>query len=163
MKVSVNLACVCTGTEGTCKPLRRRSLDLIFDFKFANWLESYADTLELNVWTSSTVTKAIPDSSSKRWNVTVRRNGAERIFNVKHTIFATGFGGTIPNTPKIPGAVSLLACDKRMMPMYLCKGKVQGTDSTLSPIQASYRSRREEGCCSWRLYFRYAISSFYMT
>lgn len=126
MKVSVNLACVCTGTEGTCKPLRRRSLDLIFDFKFANWLESYADTLELNVWTSSTVTKAIPDSSSKRWNVTVRRNGAERIFNVKHTIFATGFGGTIPNTPKIPGAVSLLACDKRMMPIICAKEKFRG-------------------------------------
>ncbi|KAF8345497.1 hypothetical protein F5887DRAFT_1158732 [Amanita rubescens] len=71
--------------------------------KFANWLESYADTLELNVWTSSAVTKAIQDPSSKRWNVTVKRKGAERIFNVKHTIFATGFGGAIPNTPKIPG------------------------------------------------------------
>ena len=80
--------------------------------KLANWLESYADALELNVWTSSTTIKAIQDPSSKYWNVTVQRaNGTECIFNVKHVIFATGIDGAEPKMPKIPGLVSFLTCD----------------------------------------------------
>ncbi|KAF8734332.1 hypothetical protein AX14_003424 [Amanita brunnescens Koide BX004] len=74
--------------------------------KIANWLENYAETLELNVWTSSVVTQAVQDSTSKHWKVTVKRGNeeTERIFNVKHVIFATGFGSSVPNIPKVPGA-----------------------------------------------------------
>jgi|SRR6266550_6103440 len=76
-------------------------------FKLANWLESYAEALELNVWNSSTTIKATQDPSSKHWNVTIRRdNGTERIFNVKHVVFATGMDGVEPKIPKIPGLVS---------------------------------------------------------
>lgn len=58
---------------------------------------------------SSTVTQAVQDLTSKHWKVTVRSsNGSERIFNVKHIVFSTGFGSAVPNTPKIPGAVSML-------------------------------------------------------
>ncbi|KAK2462191.1 hypothetical protein APHAL10511_005779 [Amanita phalloides] len=72
--------------------------------KMANWLESYADALELNVWTSSVVTQATQDPSSKHWKVTVKRgNGTERVLTVKHIVFATGLAGTKPNTPKVPG------------------------------------------------------------
>ncbi|KAF8629326.1 hypothetical protein AX15_003509 [Amanita polypyramis BW_CC] len=73
--------------------------------KVANWLESYAEILELNVWTSSVVTRATLDSDSGNWKVTVKReNNTERIFNnVKHVVFAAGFSGPGPNTPKIPG------------------------------------------------------------
>ncbi|KAF9459685.1 hypothetical protein BDZ94DRAFT_1380914 [Collybia nuda] len=72
--------------------------------KLANWLEGYAEALELNVWTSSTVVNATQDASTSRWHVLVRRgDGSERKFDVKHLIFATGLGGSESPIPKIPG------------------------------------------------------------
>lgn len=77
--------------------------------QLANWLESYAESLELNVWTSSTVAKASQDSITKRWNITVRRaDGSNRIFNVKHVMFATGFDGIEPNIPKFHNMVKII-------------------------------------------------------
>ncbi|KXN82267.1 putative indole-3-pyruvate monooxygenase YUCCA8 [Leucoagaricus sp. SymC.cos] len=61
--------------------------------KLANWLENYAECLEIPVWTSSTVIGARQDSDN-RWHVNVTRNdGSQRQFVVNHLIFATGFGG----------------------------------------------------------------------
>ena len=75
--------------------------------KLANWLESYADTMELNVWTSSEVTKATQNADNT-WAVTVRlSDGKQRVFNrVKHVVFATGFGAGKANMSSYPGAVS---------------------------------------------------------
>lgn len=73
----------------------------------ANWLEHYAEALELNVWTSTTVTKAIQNTDTFKWNVTVSRNGKERSLVVKHIIFATGIGSDVPRFPEIPGKVSI--------------------------------------------------------
>lgn len=54
------------------------------------------------------MTQATQDSGSGNWKVTVKReNQTERVFNVKHVVFATGLSGTKPNTPKIPGMVSI--------------------------------------------------------
>jgi hypothetical protein len=72
----------------------------------ANWLESYAESLELNIWTSSVVVQASQDATTNRWKVSVRRaDGTDRIFNVKHVVFATGMSGIEPNMPKFPGVV----------------------------------------------------------
>ncbi|KAI0074816.1 FAD/NAD(P)-binding domain-containing protein [Panus rudis PR-1116 ss-1] len=76
--------------------------------KLANFLEFYADTLELNVWTSSEVLKADRDESvggpgnnKGKWVVTVRKaDGSQRVFRVDHIIFTTGAG--FPNIPDIP-------------------------------------------------------------
>jgi hypothetical protein len=57
--------------------------------KLANWLENYAETMELNVWLSAEVLSAAQDSAGK-WNVVVSRNGTKRTFCVNHVIFATG-------------------------------------------------------------------------
>lgn len=73
----------------------------------ANWLEHYAEALELNVWTSTTVTKAIQDTNTFKWNVTISRDGKERSLVVKHIIFATGIGSDVPRFPEIPGKVSI--------------------------------------------------------
>jgi cation diffusion facilitator CzcD-associated flavoprotein CzcO len=74
--------------------------------KLANWLEFYADSLELNVWTSSTVLSAKQDTSSKAWTVRVRLpRGNERELVVNHVVFAVGIGGGIPNIPEYPGTV----------------------------------------------------------
>ncbi|KAJ3875081.1 hypothetical protein F5051DRAFT_415018 [Lentinula edodes] len=72
--------------------------------KMADWLESYATTLELNIWTSSTVIGATQDTDNK-WRVRVHRdNGSERVFRVNHLIIATGLGDGIPTIPDIPNS-----------------------------------------------------------
>ncbi|KAJ3824616.1 hypothetical protein F5880DRAFT_1611860 [Lentinula raphanica] len=70
--------------------------------KMADWMESYATTLELDIWTSSTVMEATQDNNNK-WNVRVqRKDGSERVFKVNHFVFATGLGDGAPNMPDIP-------------------------------------------------------------
>jgi len=71
--------------------------------KLANFLEAYAETLELSVWTSSEIHKTSWDDITKTWSVTIRRGDKEtRNFTVKHLVFTTGFGGGITNMPQIP-------------------------------------------------------------
>ncbi|KAL1678256.1 hypothetical protein EV122DRAFT_212285 [Schizophyllum commune] len=72
--------------------------------KLANWLEAYADALELNVWTGTTVVQADQDPQTDMWNILVRRaDGTERIFNVKYFVFAPGVGDGYAELPKYPG------------------------------------------------------------
>jgi cation diffusion facilitator CzcD-associated flavoprotein CzcO len=74
--------------------------------QLANWLEFYADALELNIWTSSTVTKATQDPKTNIWSVVVKKdNGTERVFNVKNVVLAIGFKGGKGYMPSIPGIV----------------------------------------------------------
>ncbi|TFK84341.1 FAD/NAD(P)-binding domain-containing protein [Polyporus arcularius HHB13444] len=71
--------------------------------KLAGWLEYYAEALELNVWTKSTVVKAVQDANNE-WDVTVERgDGSTRVLHVKHLVFAIGLGGNNPYFPNIPG------------------------------------------------------------
>lgn len=76
--------------------------------KIADWLEQYADSMELDYWTEAKVVHArqVPDPKDKtkqKWEVTVRRGDQDRVFHVDHLIFAVGFGGYTPNMPNIPG------------------------------------------------------------
>ncbi|KIJ64694.1 hypothetical protein HYDPIDRAFT_111265 [Hydnomerulius pinastri MD-312] len=71
--------------------------------KLGDWLELYAKALELNVWLSSSPTQAEFNEETQTWHVPINRAGEVRALEVKHIIFATGFGGGFPNTPKIPG------------------------------------------------------------
>ncbi|KAI6046382.1 FAD/NAD(P)-binding domain-containing protein [Pisolithus marmoratus] len=72
--------------------------------KLAHWLESYADALELDVWTSTRVTSVEPGTKSKKWTVkVVRGNGRERLFEVNHVVFALGFSSDTIRMPNIPG------------------------------------------------------------
>ncbi|THH30839.1 hypothetical protein EUX98_g3351 [Antrodiella citrinella] len=68
--------------------------------KLADWLESYAKNMELNVWNSSQPTEIKQDSNNK-WHVKVKRgDGTTRSFIVDHVVFALGFGagkGIVPN------------------------------------------------------------------
>ncbi|KAF6759799.1 hypothetical protein DFP72DRAFT_1098832 [Ephemerocybe angulata] len=74
--------------------------------KLGNWLESYVDALDLNVWTSSTVTK-VERGQGDRWAVTVVSSGPggdrTRVFNVRHVVFASGWIGMKSYVPDIPG------------------------------------------------------------
>ncbi|KAI0933038.1 hypothetical protein AcW1_000021 [Taiwanofungus camphoratus] len=71
--------------------------------KFADWLEYYAEALEINVWTSSVVTRAEQVKDNK-WIVVVQRaDGTERKLHVDHVILALGLGAGTPNMPSFPG------------------------------------------------------------
>jgi cation diffusion facilitator CzcD-associated flavoprotein CzcO len=74
--------------------------------KLANFLESYVEILELNVWSQATVdplrTKFDPET--KTWEVTIVRKLSDeskvtRQFNVSHIVMATGLGGGQPKMP----------------------------------------------------------------
>ncbi|KAI9573933.1 FAD/NAD(P)-binding domain-containing protein [Boletus coccyginus] len=74
--------------------------------KLADWLEFYSDSLELNVWTSATVTSIQRETgdSGRHWVVQVEReDGRKRVFKVDHVVLALGLGGGIPRNPDIPG------------------------------------------------------------
>ncbi|KAL9581598.1 MAG: hypothetical protein Q9203_005826 [Teloschistes exilis] len=65
--------------------------------KLAEWFETYAKVLELNVWTSTTLTNSSWDESKRQWTLTLER-GVEgrketRILHPRHIIQATGHSG----------------------------------------------------------------------
>lgn len=81
-----------------------RPLNLLY--QFGEWLEFYAQALELNVWTSALVEKVGKDEKGW-WNVTVRRggpNGTVRILHPAHVVIASGQIGN-PNVPHFEGEV----------------------------------------------------------
>lgn len=70
--------------------------------KYADWLESYTQIMELNYWGSSEVKKATYDTESKTWDVRIRRGNEETVVRPKQLVFATG-SHSIPQRPAIPG------------------------------------------------------------
>lgn len=70
--------------------------------KLANWFESYADALDLNVWTSATLGH-VARGAEGGWDLEVRtRDGEVRRLRTHHFVIATGTSG-LPWTPTIPG------------------------------------------------------------
>jgi cation diffusion facilitator CzcD-associated flavoprotein CzcO len=70
--------------------------------KLADWLETYAAALELNIWTSSRLSASTWNEATKSWTVTISREGHEdRKFQPRHIVLATGATGP----PKIPAIV----------------------------------------------------------
>ncbi|KAH9931321.1 uncharacterized protein B0H18DRAFT_991152 [Fomitopsis serialis] len=71
--------------------------------KLANWLEYYAEAMELNIWTSSSA-ESVKLQSDGRYEVVVKKaDGTTRTFHVDHVVLALGFGGGVPNMPTFPG------------------------------------------------------------
>jgi cation diffusion facilitator CzcD-associated flavoprotein CzcO len=70
--------------------------------KLGDWFEFYASALELNVWTSSTITASSWNSESQNWSVTVTGPRGPRELHPRHIILATGHSGE-PNMPTVPG------------------------------------------------------------
>jgi cation diffusion facilitator CzcD-associated flavoprotein CzcO len=71
--------------------------------KLADWLELYANSQDLVVWTNSRVLP-IPsyDFTTKRWTVVVDRNGTHVTLHPAHVVLATGSLGE-PRIPEVPG------------------------------------------------------------
>src|SRR5690606_5944468 len=71
--------------------------------KLANWLEFYADAMELNVWTSTELESGSFDDHSQRWTARLLiEGGRQREVHPSHIILATGASG-LPYWPTIPG------------------------------------------------------------
>jgi len=72
--------------------------------KLADWLEAYVSTLDLNVWTTSTLAQSEFNAASKDWSVKIRRrDGSVKLLRPKHLVLATGAFGKA-RTIAFPGA-----------------------------------------------------------
>ena len=70
----------------------------------ANWLESYADFMEINTWTSTELNKAHFDEVSKTWAISLTRgDGSTRDIKCKHLVVATGVSGGTPRKAQVEG------------------------------------------------------------
>jgi cation diffusion facilitator CzcD-associated flavoprotein CzcO len=59
-----------------------------------NWLETYAQAMECNVWTSTTLVEGRHDERTGAWSARVRRDdGSERVLHPRHIVFANGVVG----------------------------------------------------------------------
>ncbi|WP_216892303.1 flavin-containing monooxygenase [Nocardia alni] len=70
--------------------------------QLADWLESYVEHMELNLWTSTVVNRAEYDRDSGRWSVELNRDGEARTLHPNHLVISTGLNG-LPKLPEIEG------------------------------------------------------------
>lgn len=71
--------------------------------KLANWMEFYADVMELNVWTRTQFLGATYNDTDRRWTARLRTgDGSVRVMRPRHLVMAIGVSG-LPNIPHIEG------------------------------------------------------------
>ena len=71
--------------------------------KFANWLEAYVESMEINFWTRTALIGAAYDAASRTWTARLRcADDSERIMKPRHIVMATSVSGT-PQLPEIVG------------------------------------------------------------
>jgi putative flavoprotein involved in K+ transport len=75
--------------------------------QLADWMESYASVMDLDIWGSCPARKARFDAQEQRWELTVERNGRNHILRPRQLVFATGVAG-FPMVPTIPGSETFL-------------------------------------------------------
>lgn len=72
--------------------------------KLANWLEFYAEAMEINVWTNTTFLGGGYDDCAKRWTLQLGlADGGTRVMRPRHVVVAVGISG-IANIPKLSGS-----------------------------------------------------------
>jgi cation diffusion facilitator CzcD-associated flavoprotein CzcO len=71
--------------------------------KLANWMEFYADVMELNIWTRTEFLGATYDGADRQWTARLRTSdGSVRVLRPSHLVLAIGVSG-LPNIPHIEG------------------------------------------------------------
>lgn len=70
--------------------------------QMGDWLESYAETLNLNVQTNTSLVSARFDNDTCTWQVRVQRDGVETDLTATHLVMALGLSG-FPHKPDIKG------------------------------------------------------------
>ncbi|MSP96870.1 MAG: NAD(P)/FAD-dependent oxidoreductase [Betaproteobacteria bacterium] len=70
--------------------------------RIANWLETYAECMEIDFWTRTAFESARFDPAARCWSASLRlADGASREIRPRHIVMATSVSGT-PNIPDIP-------------------------------------------------------------
>ncbi|MBL7490016.1 NAD(P)/FAD-dependent oxidoreductase [Frankia sp. AgB1.9] len=71
--------------------------------KFADWLESYAKLMDINIWHSTTFLSGHYDDETQRWTIQIRReDGTIQELHPRHFVVAGGMFGA-PKIPPIKG------------------------------------------------------------
>ncbi|MDF8334350.1 flavin-containing monooxygenase [Novosphingobium cyanobacteriorum] len=70
--------------------------------KMGDWLEFYANAMELNVWTETELVSARHDAAAGTWHATVRRNGEDIVLQPTQLVMALGNAG-FARQPEIAG------------------------------------------------------------
>lgn len=73
--------------------------------RMGDWLEAYAEMMEIPVWSSTTARRAQHDAAAGEWVVEVEREGRPVTLRPRQLVIATGMSGA-PARPHIPGAES---------------------------------------------------------
>ncbi|MDQ1749781.1 MAG: hypothetical protein QOE71_837 [Pseudonocardiales bacterium] len=72
--------------------------------KLAGWLETYAEAMELNVWTGTEFVGASYDKATRTWLAELRGlDGTARTVRAKHVVLATGGAAGAPHVPTLSG------------------------------------------------------------
>jgi cation diffusion facilitator CzcD-associated flavoprotein CzcO len=72
--------------------------------QIAFWLETYAQAMELDVWTGAGVTSATRDEATGMWTLKVdHSDGHQTDLRAPHLVMATGGHSGVPKIPNIPG------------------------------------------------------------
>ncbi|WP_424812025.1 NAD(P)-binding domain-containing protein [Roseococcus sp. YIM B11640] len=71
--------------------------------RMGDWLEMYADAMDLHIWSSTTAKGAAYDPVAQEWTVEVEREGRPVTLRPKQLVLATGMSGA-PSVPSFPGA-----------------------------------------------------------
>ncbi|WP_419897058.1 flavin-containing monooxygenase [Roseomonas sp. USHLN139] len=71
--------------------------------RMGDWLDSYARTMDLDIWSGTTAQGAEHDPARGEWRVQVTRQGRAVTLRPKQLVIATGLSGA-PATPRYPGA-----------------------------------------------------------
>lgn len=70
----------------------------------ASWLEYYAECMELNIWTGTTLTDSSYNAKAGEWTVTLtRKDGSERTLKCTQMVAAMGLSGGTPKKPDVLG------------------------------------------------------------
>ncbi|MGB7302557.1 MAG: NAD(P)/FAD-dependent oxidoreductase [Burkholderiaceae bacterium] len=84
-------------------PFPKTFPDYIPKDKIANWLEFYADSLDVNIWTDTRLQSATRNSDNQGWTLhLLRGDGSNRVVQCAHVVMATSTSG-LPSMPDIPG------------------------------------------------------------
>ncbi len=70
--------------------------------QMGDWLEAYAEDLDLDIWTNTALTAAQYDEARKTWTAQLVQDGESVTLHPTHIVMALGLSG-FPNVPEFPG------------------------------------------------------------
>ncbi|MEP1206152.1 MAG: NAD(P)/FAD-dependent oxidoreductase [Rhizobiaceae bacterium] len=70
--------------------------------QMGDWLEAYAEELDLNIWTSTELKHARFDEVGKNWTADLIKDGQSLTIKPTHIVMALGLSG-FPKVPEFPG------------------------------------------------------------